>query len=188
MYGADASGAAEAICVVQIALQVFVAAAAVATRDATLLKPELLAHHAVTAALMVQCLRPFHGGGGLFGTSRVAVFFGLTEVSTVPLLVVDVLKAFPALRARHATLDLGAKVLFAAAFLVVRVGVVTVHCVGFQRDVFAVVAAGDAHSLATLAFFSVANVFLVGLQFYWASLILKRAAKTLAGAADDKGE
>jgi hypothetical protein len=76
MYGFDP--AAEQICMIQVALQIFVTTIAFATRDGGLLKPELLAHHSVTATLMCICLHPF-------GHSRVGIFFGLTELSTIPL-------------------------------------------------------------------------------------------------------
>lgn len=179
MYAADPSGAAERICLIQIALQIFVLATALATREPTLLKPELLVHHLVTGAVMVQCLRPLSDGGGLFATSRIAIFFGLTELSTVPLTIVDAFKSFKDLRARRQGLDFGAKVTFMLLFLIIRVGIVTPHSVYFQKDIFEVLATGKAHSRATLAFFAGANCFLVGLQLYWAYLILGRAYKTL---------
>ena len=49
----------EKIALLQIALQIYTTTASVVMGDEALLKPELLAHHIVTALLMCVCLHPF---------------------------------------------------------------------------------------------------------------------------------
>ena len=184
MYDYDAS--AYEICVVQIALQLFITASALGTRDKSLLKPELLAHHSVTATLMYLCLE------GPFAHSYMSVFFGLTEISTIPLNVMDTLKNFKDVRKAYPTLDLAAKMAFAVLFLSLRVGLSTKLSVDFQRDLYAVFAGGDLRG--TCAFMSVSNVFVVGLQRAPASLAPPRchhdcfpSSQVLLGDPDTPG-
>ena len=49
----------EKIALLQIALQIYTTTASFVMGDEALLKPELLAHHIVTAILMCFCLHPF---------------------------------------------------------------------------------------------------------------------------------
>ena len=179
MYEYD--GDAEMICVVQIALQVFVTTMALSTRDKSLFKPELLGHHTTTAALMVLCLR------GTFAHSYLAVFFGVTELSTIPLNVMDTLKNFKGLRKKHPTLDFASKLSFAVLFLSLRVVLSSKVSVEFQADLYELWKDDRAASVATCAFMSVANLFVCALQLYWASLIVKGLYKIATGQ-DKKGK
>jgi len=179
MYVYDPS--AEKICLIQIALQIFATTAALATRDKALLKPELLGHHIVTGTLMCICLHPF-------GHSRVGIFFGLTELSTIPLTMMDQMKNFKQLSKQYPTVFDLSKVSFAISFLVLRVGLTSQVSYEFQRDLVELYATGAAHSVPALAFMSLANLFVCGLQFFWASLIIKGLVKMASGGKDDKVE
>jgi hypothetical protein len=179
MYGFDP--AAEHICMIQVALQIFVTTIAFATRDGGLLKPELLAHHSVTATLMCICLHPF-------GHSRVGIFFGLTELSTIPLNVMDVFKNFPDLVKSFPVLDVVCKISFALSFLVLRVGLVTKVSYDFQVDLYELYATGTAHSVPAVFFMSLSNIFVVGLQLYWSTLIIKGLYGLAFGKAPKKAK
>ena len=154
---------------------------ALSTRDKSLFKPELLGHHATTAALMVLCLR------GTFAHSYLAVFFGVTELSTIPLNVMDTLKNFKGLRKKHPTLDFASKLSFAVLFLSLRVGLSSKVSVEFQADLYEPWKDDRAASVATCAFMSAANLFVCALQLYWASLIVKGLYKIATGQ-DKKGK
>lgn len=172
MYGPDA--AAEQICLIQMALQIYVAAAAFGTRDKSLLKPEMLAHHTVTFTLMWLCLHPF-------AHSYVHVFFGITELSSLPLDAVDTFKEFKHLRTQYPSTDMASKALFSLSFLALRVGLSSQVSYHFQRDLYELYATGQAHSLPAVAFMSISNLFVSGLQLYWGTLVVKNIQRTLFG-------
>lgn len=64
----------------------------------------------------------------------------------------------------------------------------TLSSYGFQSDLYQLYATGDfvTHSLPVLAFSSLANIGIVTLQLYWATLILKGVRKLLAGGDGGK--
>jgi len=178
MYGFDDS--AEQICLIQQSLQIFVTSIAVMTRDPALLKLELLGHHLVTFALMGLCLHPF-------AHSYVGIFFGLTELSTIPLNVLDTFKQFKELRQTYPLCDVLSKVSFTLSFLVLRVGLTVPVSYAFQRDLLELLTSGAAHSRPAVIFTSIANLFVVGLQLFWATLIFKGLRKMLAGGKKGEG-
>jgi len=180
MYSFDPS--AHKICLLQIALQIYVIVSALYTRHPLLMSPVAFAHHLMTGAGMCISLRPF-------GHSRTGLFFGVTELSTIPLDVIDLFKGFKQLRTQFPRTELVSKIIFALSFLGLRVGLVTHASYGFQSDLYQLYATGDfvTHSLPVLAFSSLANVGIVLLQFYWATLILKGVQKLLTGGGGGKG-
>ena len=58
---------------------------------------------------------------------------------------------------------------------------------GSQSDLYQLYATDAAHSLPVLVFSSLANVCIVVLQFYWATLIVKAVQKMLGGGKSGKG-
>eukprot|EP00931_Biecheleriopsis_adriatica_P065738 TRINITY_DN40217_c0_g1_i1.p1 TRINITY_DN40217_c0_g1~~TRINITY_DN40217_c0_g1_i1.p1 ORF type:complete len:267 (-),score=45.10 TRINITY_DN40217_c0_g1_i1:161-931(-) len=174
MYGFDP--AAEKVCLLQIALNTFVTIFTLVSRDKALLKPELLGHHTVTIACMLLCLHPF-------GHSRVGIFFGLTELSTIPLNIVDTFKNFKGLAAMYPALATASRVTFGLSFLVLRVLLTGIVSYDFQLDLLELYQTGSAHSLVAVAFSSLSNGFVVALQLYWAMLIIKGLVKMINGKA-----
>ena len=172
MYGYDAS--AEKIAMIQIAQQVFSTVAAFGTRDKYFLKIELIGHHVITAIVMVLALQPF-------GHAYIGIFFGLTELSTLPLNVMDTLKQFKHVAKAFPFVALVCRLTFAIAFLVLRVGLTTYVSIGFQRDCYELYSTGTAHSVAAVVFSSLANLFICALQLYWARLIVNGVVSTLTG-------
>lgn len=171
MYGYDHD--AEMVCIIQISMQFYKTAVAVSTGDAPLLKPDALGHHAVTVLAMWVCLYPF-------GHSYAGIFFGLTELSTVPLNFVDTYKNFKSLREIYPTTELIAKACFALLFLSLRVGLTGMMSYYFQKDLFELITSGQAHSVPAVLFCSAANLFTCGLQAYWATLIIKGIRRQLS--------
>jgi hypothetical protein len=175
MYGYDAD--AEMICILQISLQIFQTTVAMITGDSALLKPEVLGHHLVTAGAMWLCLYPF-------GHSYAGIFFGITELSTIPLNVVDTFKNFKALRPIYPTTEFIAKASFSLSFLILRVGLTGKVSYDFQVDLFALYTTGQAMpSVPAVLFASAANLFTCGLQGYWAILIVKGMIRMFGGGA-----
>ena len=138
------------------------------------MKPEAFAHHVMTGVSMVVALHPF-------GHPRANIFFGLTELSTIPLEVIDLFKGFEGLRKQYPTTDTACKAAFALSFLGLRVGLVTWASVSFQQDLYQLYVTGTAHSQAVVVFSSLSNAFIVCLQLYWSTLIVKGVKKKLAG-------
>ena len=173
--------AAERICLLQIALQIYSIVTALLTQHPLLMKPEGFVHHIMTGFSMVVALHPF-------GHPRANLFFGITELSTIPLDVIDLFKGFKELRKQCPTTDIVCKALFALSFLGLRVGLVTQASVGFQRDLYQLYMTGTAHSLPVVAFSSLSNILIVCLQLYWSTLIIKGMQKTLAGGGGKGGK
>jgi hypothetical protein len=173
----------EKTALLQIALQIYTTIADFAMKDAALLKPELLAHHLVTAVLMCVCLHPF-------GNSRMFMFFGLTELSSIPLNVVYLIRRFPALRSAYPTAELASKLCFSLSFLALRVVLSSKISWDLQRDLWSLYVSGTAHSMAVAAFVSISNAFVCTLQLYWATLIFQGLQKMLGGgrAKGSKGQ
>jgi len=164
----------EKIALLQIALQLYTTFAAFAMKDAALLKPELLAHHVVTAVLLCVCLHPF-------ANSRSFMFFGLTELSSIPLNVVYLLRRFPALKSAYPMVELAAKLCFSLAFLALRVVLTSKISWDLQRDLWQLYVSGTCHSVPAVAFVSLSNAFVAILQLYWATLIFAGLQKMLVG-------
>jgi len=173
----------EQVCIIQITMQFFKTVVAFVTGEKAYLKPEALGHHVVTAAAMWVCLSPpfCHSYGG--------IFFGLTELSTLPLNFCDTFKNFKHLRKVFPITELIAKACFALLFFILRVGLTSKVSYDFQLDLFELYASGRAHSVPAVIFVSMCNIITCGLQFYWASLIVKgfdrMFAKKRATRADD---
>ena len=70
------------------------------------------------------------------------MFFGLTELSSIPLNFVYLLKRFPELRKAYPTLDLLSKVSFSLSFLVLRVGLSSKISYDLQWDLYTLYASG----------------------------------------------
>ena len=87
LRGASGEPAGRSLChlLSTQALQIYVIVSALCTRHPLLMSPVAFAHHLMTGAGMFVSLRPF-------GHSRTGLFFGVTELSTIPLDVIDLFK------------------------------------------------------------------------------------------------
>ncbi len=124
--------------------------------------PEMLAHHLITAALGYFGLHPYLHGYGLF-------FFGVAELTNVPLTAYDIFKYMKAAKwqEKYATTFTVAKLSFAVSFVILRLIVWPMTSYPFWKDSVALLQSGKAHSNFVVLFFLLANVFLTFLQFFW---------------------
>jgi len=145
---------------------------------------EHLMHHAATLSLATI------GGGYQYLHFYAPFFFGVTEISSVPLAFVDLFKFFPSLKSALPATNEHVRTLFAVCFIVMRLVYWPYVCSEFWMDSMAELQADNARqSTWVVVVFLVANVLLTGLQFFWGSLIFKGIAKKLKGEASDvKGE
>jgi hypothetical protein len=135
----------------------------------------MVGHHLIVLLLATLCVTgQYLHAYGLF-------FFGVPEVSSVPLVLVDFFKAFPLARSRHAALNEASRVAFAAGFLAIRCVWWPIVSYCFWCDIIA-----DQREEARTPFhlpliFAVCNVLMTGLQFFWGSKIVAALVKMAAG-------
>jgi hypothetical protein len=129
-----------------------------------LFEPFFIGHHTVTATLAFFGTNPYVHYYGLF-------FFGIAELTNVPLTFVDVFKYFPDMKAKYSIVNEVSRVIFALSFIILRLIVWPVISLEFWRESFKLVQTGEAHNNFVVIFFLFANLFLTGLQFMWGSKI-----------------
>lgn len=140
--------------------------------------PVMLAHHATTLALQVLLIS--HSFLQHYGS----FFFGVTELSTLPLLFVDLFRPenFPALADRYPGLTLALRGSFALLFLAIRVCYWPVVMRRVWADLFwelnhdAVSSTPQSLIWAIIA----GSTFLTALQFFWGYKIIQQIAKMVS--------
>ena len=153
--------------------------------NADLRDPAMIGHHLVTGSLAYFGLAPYLHYYGLF-------FFGVAELTNVPLTIVDVFKYFPDLAKKLSILNELSRVSFAVSFILLRLIVwpyFSYHFALGSIDLLTTNFHTKCHSGFVVGFFLFANVFLTGLQFFWGSKIvgfLFKGNKKEKG--DSKGE
>jgi len=140
---------------------------------------EMIAHH--FAALLLSVL----GLEYVYLHYYAPFFFGLVELSSIPLSVMDLFKDFKPLQKVYPTLFELSRSIFAVIFLVVRVGYWPVVSYLFWCDSLDELAAGSQPKPLVYTF-CVCNVVLTSLQLFWGWLVAKGLWKALFGKKDDK--
>uniref|UniRef100_A0A7S4K0C2 TLC domain-containing protein n=1 Tax=Prymnesium polylepis TaxID=72548 RepID=A0A7S4K0C2_9EUKA len=140
---------------------------------------EMIGHHVVTLALAVM--------GGVFSylDHQAVFFFGFSELSSIPLSVVDLMKQYPGLPSRYPQLHELSRTLFAVSFLAVRVLYWPIVSYRFWADSLPQLGAGFVPMYVAYSYL-VSNILLTGLQFFWGSLILRALAKMAKGGKGGK--
>ena len=138
---------------------------------------QFIGHHVVTAMLSYFACAPFAQYYALF-------FFGVAETSSAPLGVVDFFKNFRSYADKYPTLNTALRLAFVLSFFIIRVFVWPIISFQFWLQCFELLSAGKAHSNFVVYFFLFANIFLTGLQFFWATLIFKQVKRMLYPRAD----
>eukprot|EP00904_Undaria_pinnatifida_P005341 jgi/Undpi1/1937/HiC_scaffold_12.g05324.m1 len=142
-------------------------------------KPEMLVHHTVSTLMCYFLMRDCY-------VHYFAIFFlGISEVSSIPLVFVDIFKFFPEVAARCEKANELARIAFAVLFIVLRVLYWPVIAGRHLWDTFGSMQAGTVHNAGVAGFFTACNLSLTLLQWYWGYLILRAVAKMLS---DDKKE
>jgi hypothetical protein len=140
-------------------------------------KAEHLLHHTATMLTAASSLAL----GGPYFQYYAPFFFGVTELSTIPLLIVDIFKQLPDLlesprgRAVHA----GAKSLFVLTFMPIRCLLFPmVMLTKFWPDMLAVYSHADMRFWGgVFAWMLLSSTLLTGLQLWWGYKIVRIVAK-----------
>lgn len=126
--------------------------------------PDALGHHVVTGLLAYFGHDPFAQYYALF-------YFGIAEVSSIPLALLDGFKFVPALARDYPAMNSACKGAFVVSFFIVRVFIWPFVSYGLFNNCLDILSSGKAHSTFVVCFFLFANLFLTGLQFYWGYLL-----------------
>ena len=121
----------------------------------------MIGHHVVTFGLSYVCLHPILG-------YFVCFYFGLAELTNIPLTVYDTFKYFPELKKTYPFASEIIKYIFVIGFYILRIGVwshVTYNMISI--DLYPLLQSGEAHSNIVMIFFLFAAAFLTGLQWLW---------------------
>jgi len=169
LYEESKSGAARWMAIIMVAYQIWNFWLCCLLKDYR--TAENLGHHSVTATLSYFTRFPFVSYYCLF-------FIGVAEMTNIPLSVFDSLK-FMQLKNEFPSLYKYSRVTFAVSFLIIRCGVWPIISYDFWTQVLG---AEKWHSPFVCIFFLVGNAFLTGLQFFWASKIVKALLKMFSGA------
>jgi hypothetical protein len=134
-----------------------------------------IAHHVVTSCLAYFGLYPFAQYYALF-------YFGIAELTTLPLNVMETFKYLPGLAKDHSDMYSLSRLVFASSFFLIRL--IFWPMVSFElwfgcQDLLR---SNQAHSNFVVGFFLFANLFLTGLQFYWGYLIIRKAISPRGGS------
>jgi TLC domain len=131
--------------------------------------PLMIGHHGVTGTLAYFGLHPYLHFYGLF-------FFGIAELTNIPLTIMDVFKYFkdkPLGKAMQ-MLNAGSRNTFAVSFIILRLAIWPVYSLPFWKGSIALLrgeqdaqSSERMHSTYVVGFFLFANLFLTGLQFFW---------------------
>jgi hypothetical protein len=141
---------------------------------------DMLVHHLATLSLATL------GAGYGYLHFYAPFFFGLTELSSVPLAFMDLFKFYPAIRDAMPVANENVRVAFVAVFIPMRLMYWPYVCSEFWKDSLNELNAEQARQPAgVILIFLVANILLTGLQFFWGSLIVKGIVKKIKG---QKGE
>jgi hypothetical protein len=131
---------------------------------------EMVAHHSVTALLAYFALNPYLQYYALF-------YFGLFELSNIPLTFVDFFDRFQYFAEKYPRLNEFCRVSFAVAFILLRLIAWPIVSKDFWVGSITHLMNGNGHSAIVIVFFLLANVFLTLLQFYFGWLILCQILK-----------
>ena len=145
---------------------------------------EMIFHH--IAVIAVGCMSVFFNNGFRYWTPY---FFGIFELSSVPLGVMNIFKDNKAWMEAHPKLFGNIRVTFAVTFLTIRI-VMLVPRLIYLRDCFLVPYLMDKeYFFYRLYLFMVwaSSCFLFLLQLYWGHLIVTGIVKAVTGAGKVKG-
>ena len=154
---------------------------AVSLLHSELNSPEMLAHHSLAALLCYWGLTmPYMHYYSIY-------FMGVAEVSSVPLVLVDVCKFYPEVARRFPALDLAAKAGFGVLFLLVRDVFWVYTAATVWKDGLGILRAGnfpEKYPGYITASVLVANVFFTVLQLLWTKKLLDGVAELFAGGGE----
>lgn len=135
--------------------------------------PIMILHHLTVVA--VGIMTGFLRNGFRYW---IPFFFGIFELSTIPLSIMNYFKEFPSLVDRYPGLYLKVRLTFCGTFLYVRIGMLAPRLYSYLRSLFSLYS--QHPNLPYRVFMSAcwgSSFVLLLLQLYWAGLILKGLGK-----------
>lgn len=127
--------------------------------------PVMLIHHFAAFLCPLLSLYPFLQYYGMF-------FYGVPEVTSVPLTFVGLAKSFPYLKEKYPLLFMFSKLSFGIFFLLIRIVLWTEASYSFWLDMHRIVVEGEAHSILIVGYFCLANILLTSMQYFWGYKII----------------
>jgi hypothetical protein len=127
-----------------------------------------LGHHFVTACLAYCGFHPFAHYYALF-------YFGVAELTTIPLNLLNTFKHLPRLAQAYPTCYRHTRTIFAISFILIRILWWPVVSYGLFFACLDLLQLETVHSVQVVCFFLFSNLFLTSLQFYWGYLIVMNA-------------
>mmetsp|Transcript_22134 Transcript_22134/g.33355 ORF Transcript_22134/g.33355 Transcript_22134/m.33355 type:complete len:261 (-) Transcript_22134:345-1127(-) len=140
----------------------------------------MLAHHFVAGSCAF--LSVYHA---TYLHYYMVFYTGCSEISTVPLVFVDLFKYFPKVGEKVPTFDLICKALFAILFIVFRVVLWPIVTFSYYKESFYSVMDGTAHSVPVVMYFITFGFALTLLQQYWGIKVLKAIGAILFPSKED---
>ena len=142
----------------------------------------MIGHHFVTGSLAYFGLHPYLHYYGMF-------YFGIAELTNIPLTIMDVFKYFKHWADKYPTLNSIIRTTFGVSFILLRLIMWPILSAPFWEGSLTMLYNGTAHSPFVVAYFLAANLFLTGLQFLWgqkivSSIIMKKPKKKDPKASD----
>jgi hypothetical protein len=125
----------------------------------------MLLHHAASGLCALFSVHPFLQYYGLF-------FFGVPEITSVPLTFVSMTKSFPFLKTDYPYIYEMSKWSFGVLFLLIRLVLWTYVSVFYWIDTVHLIQEGTAHSMFVVGYYCFANVVLTSMQYFWGYKII----------------
>lgn len=139
----------------------------------------MLVHHCAT--ILVATMSSFCTNGFRYYAS---FFYGLIEITSVPLSIMNTFKDHPAWIERHNLAYLVIRLVFALSFLYVRLVLFIPRMFSFLRDLYLIADTSDnGYYQAYMAVVWISSFFLQLLQIWWGSLIVKGLVNVVLGGA-----
>lgn len=129
-----------------------------------------LGHHFVTAGLAYCGFHPFAHYYALF-------YFGIAELTTIPLNIINTFKNVPKLQKNYPSFYANIRTIFAISFLLIRTIWWPIVSYGLFLACVELLSSHDVHSTFVVCYFLFSNLFLTSLQFYWGYLIIINVLK-----------
>lgn len=177
-----------------MALQVYDVPATALIKD--IRSPVMVAHHFTVAFLCSMVLYPHLIPFRVDGREQDAwanyysiYFLGVCEISTIPLIVYDLIKRLKATKAKYhwlQSVNEVVKPMFAISFLIFRVFYWPFVVVGFWTDLFNMW--DEAHNYLVFLAYLAGSAFLTCLQVHWGFLIIRALYGVITGKGDPDEE
>jgi len=168
-------GPSISLVIVMLAFQIWdlFVTAAMALSNEVKNQMQHIVHHASTVLLVsLALLNGQHGFMMYYG----AFFFGVSEISSLPLAVMDLFKYSPELQEAYPNVNEAVKVSFGVLFLIIR----CIYWPYVSVDFWKTTLVSSAPLWLQLIWYFF-NIALTLLQFYWGSLVVRGIAKILKG-------